>query len=74
MTGILDRLPPLWRHAAFSFVAVFLATELPYVAANYTTWQLSPVVLTVVGMCLPLAIAYSTKLTTRYGVGSTAGV
>ena len=62
-----DNLPAWLRHTLFSVVATLLAVGLPWAQASYTTWNLSPGLLAVIGVLLPVLIAAATPLTSQYG-------
>lgn len=70
MTGFLDKLPPAVRHALFSLAALLVLAGLDYAQANYTTWNLSPVLGGLIALVIPVLIAYVTPITTQYGAGS----
>jgi len=63
-----DALPPAVRHVLLVLIASGLAAGLPWVALNYTTWNLPPQALWVIGALLPVVIAWVTPLTSQYNL------
>lgn len=71
--NILDRLPAWLDRLLYTIVGASLAVGLPYAQANYTSWHLSPPLLSLIGLVLPVAIAAATPLTAQFGKGASNG-
>lgn len=67
---MLDTLPPMVRHAIFAAAAVIAAALLQWVQADYTNWNLPAPLVAIIGIALPMIVAYVTPLTRQYGVGT----
>ena len=67
MNGLIDKIPAAQREFLIGAVATVLATLLPYVEANYTTWNIPAPVSFTVGALLPYAALWVTTLTQKYG-------
>jgi hypothetical protein len=65
-----DNLPPAVRHLLFSVIGAVLAVGIPYVQTNYTSWNLPPLALSILGMALPVLVAWLTPLTQQYTLGA----
>jgi hypothetical protein len=70
MSGWLDKLSPAVRHALLVASGIVFTALIQYVQANYTTWNLSPQIVGILGFLIPMAINVLTPLTQQYGVGS----
>lgn len=73
MTGLLDRLSPQVRHLVLILVTAALVYGLPWVEANYTTWQIPPVLIAAIGAVLPYASLWLSKVNGQYGRGASDG-
>jgi membrane glycosyltransferase len=65
-----DNLPPAVRHLIFAITGALLAVGIPWFQATYTSWNLPPQILSLIGMVLPVFIAWVTPLTSQYTVGT----
>ena len=70
MSGFLDRLNPAVRHALLVASGILVTALLQYVQATYTTWNLAPQLVALLGFLIPMAVNYVTPLTQQYGIGS----
>ena len=70
MSGFLDRLNPAVRHALLVASGILVTALLQYVQATYTTWNLAPQFVALLGFLIPMAVNYCTSFTQQYGVGS----
>jgi hypothetical protein len=66
---MLDFLPPAVRHAVIALIAALLS----WAVQLLPSWNLPPVLSTVVATALTIALTYFTPLVGQYGVGSHAG-
>jgi hypothetical protein len=70
MSGWLDKLSPAVRHALLVASGIVATALIQYVQANFTQWNLSPAIVSIIGFLIPMAINVLTPLTQQYGVGS----
>jgi O-antigen/teichoic acid export membrane protein len=70
MTGWLDRLNPALRHTILVASGILVTAILQYVQSTYTTWNLPPELVAIVGLVIPMALTTLTSITQQYGVGS----
>jgi hypothetical protein len=70
MSGWLDRLNPALRHSLLVASGILVTALLQYVQSTYTTWNLAPQLVALLGFLIPMAVNYFTSVTQQYGVGS----
>lgn len=73
MSGWLDRLPAPLKHAVLVASGIVVTALLQYAQSSYTTWNLSPELIALIGFALPMVVQYVTRITTEFGVGSSDG-